>query len=127
MGRKDQKVDFEEIESMPKEEAIQKVKLFFKDNKKFVDMATSIILSSHHFIKLGSMDFQTDNWNWEKFMRISIDTELGFKSFIYRKGNKKYAPGNVAAHLEGNKTHDIDEFSMIIYYRDEQKSEEYTL
>ncbi|UII56682.1 hypothetical protein LS684_04245 [Cytobacillus spongiae] len=124
---KDEKIEFEDSVSMTKEDAIEAIKKFFKGNKKFIDLASSIILSTHHFNKLNSMDFQTENWNWEKFMKISIDTEIGFKHFCYRKGNKKYAPGNVRADLEGNNTHEIDEFNLVIYYRENQKLEEYTL
>lgn len=122
----DKKIEFEDIVSMTKEEAIKEVKRFFKGNKKLIGLASSIILSTHHFTKLNSMNFCTDNWNWEKFMRISIDTEIGFKQFGYRKGNKKYAPDKVKSDLEGNKTHNIDEFYLSIYYKENQKMEDYT-
>ncbi len=121
----DQKKEFKDVDLMTKEDAIKEVKRFFKGNKKFIDMAVSIILSTHHFEKLDSLELMSNNWNWEKFMKITLDTKTGFKQFYYRKGNPKYAPGNVAPHLEGNKTFDIDGFRIVIYETKTSKAEEY--
>lgn len=67
----DNRIEFEEVESMTKEEAINKIKKHFK-------------------------------------------------------GNKKYAPENVRSS-EGNKTHNIHDFGITIYYMGEGKTEEYTI
>lgn len=114
---------FEEIEIMTKDNSINEVKKFFKGNKKFIEQAILLIYSTHHFEKINKLQLINDNWNWEKLFSISIDTQTGFKQFCYRKGNKKYAP---SAEREGNKTYDIDEFRLTIYYRENQKIEDFT-
>lgn len=123
----DNKVEFKNVGSMTKEEAIEHIEKHFKGNKKFIDQTKVFVYSTHGFIKINSMNLQTDNWNWEKFMSITVDTELGFKNFYYRKGNKKYSPENVSSDLKGNKTHDINEFAISVYYSKDQKIEEYII
>lgn len=115
--------EFEEVEMMAKEDAINEIKEFFKGNKKFIEQAILLIYSTHHFEKINKLQFIKDNWNWEKLLSISIDTKTGFKQFYYRKGNKKYAPND---ERDGNKTYDIDEFSLTIYYSESKKIEEFT-
>ncbi|MBB6452017.1 hypothetical protein HNQ94_000438 [Salirhabdus euzebyi] len=120
----DKKKEFDEVEVMSKGEAISEIREFFKGNKKFLDQATLFILSSHHFQKISSMVIHKDNWNWEKFLQICIDTDLGFKHFYYRKGNKKYAPSE---NRNGNNTHDIHEYGITVYYLKGGSIEEYKL
>ncbi len=115
--------DFEEVELMTKEEAIYEIKEFFKGNKKFVEHAIFLIYSTHHFEKINKLQLISDNWNWDKLLSITIDTQTGFKQFSYRKGNKKYAP---SAEREGNRTSDINGYILTIYYRENQKTEEFT-
>lgn len=122
MGQ-DKEKEFKEVESMTKDEAITEIKKFFKGNKKFIEHALVLIYSTHGFVKLNSIKISTDNWNWEKFLSITIDSKLGFKQLYYRKGNKKYASPKI---IEGNKTHDIDEYVLTIYYTGVNETERYT-
>lgn len=108
---------------MTREEAINEIEDFFKGNKKFIEQVILLIYSTHHFEKISTMKIIKNNWNWEKLLSITINTQTGIKEFYYRKGNKKYAPN---AQREGNNTYDIDEFNINIYYRENQKIEEFT-
>lgn len=114
--------EFKEVESMTKEEAVNEVKAFFKGNKKFIEQAIFLIYSTHHFEKIESLEIAKDDWNWEKYLSISIYSNTGFKSFCYRKGNKKYAP---TVEREGNKTSDIDGFKLTVFYSGNAEMEEF--
>lgn len=99
--------EFQEIETMTKNEAINEVKLFFKGNKKFIEQAMMLIFSAQDFEKIRKMEFNKDNWNWEKFLSLQIDTKSSIKTLCYRKGNKKYAPTEKS---RGNETSHLDEY-----------------
>lgn len=114
--------EFADIDSMSKEEVITEIKSFFKGNKKFIDKAIVLIYSTRNFKKIISLRYQTDNFDWEKYMSINIDAEQGWKMLLYRKGNKKYA---ATADGRGNKTSDIDEFSIASHARGSSIIEEY--
>ena len=118
---------FDQIESMSKEEAIREIKSFFKGNKKFIDRASMLIYSSNDFEKISSMKIERDNWNWEKFLAISIYTKSGFKNLWYRKGNKKYGPENAKPGQYYNKTSEIEEFCLAVHNSETGNLEEYTL
>ncbi|WP_103110981.1 hypothetical protein [Brevibacillus reuszeri] len=114
---------FEEIDSMTKEDAVIASKKFFKGNKKFLDYAIMLIYSTHGFIKVSSMTRNIDTFNWEKLLSISIDTEKGFKQFYYRKGNKKYRKTD--NRPDGNETHEIEGYRLIIYDSNNHNAEEF--
>lgn len=116
--------EFQEVELMTKEEAISEVKAFFKGNKKFIEQAILLIYSTHYFEKLGNLEITKDDWNWEKYLSITIYSEAGFKHFCYRKGNKKYA-STINSVLEGNKTADIDGFKLSVYHSKNKELEEF--
>jgi hypothetical protein len=104
----------EETQVMSKEEAINEVKKVFKGNKKFISFCEVMIASTPDFLGINDYEIQINNWNWEKFLRLSIQTKTGFKMFFYRKGNKKYAPENVRIE-GGNKTSEIHDYTITTY------------
>lgn len=124
----DKEKKYEQIELMSKEEAVREIEKFFKGNKKFIEQASIIIYSSHNFQKISSMKIIRDNWNWEKLLQLTLDTEFGFKHFCYRKGNKKYGyrPENEENERRYNQTSEIEDFILTIYHKETQNVEEYT-
>lgn len=117
------KKDKEYEESMTKEEAVNEIKRFFKGNKKFIDQVVLLIYSTHNFEKINSLRTIEDDWNWEKFLMVSIDTKNGSKHFYYRKGNKKFAPND---RYKGNDTHEIEEYGINVHYSDGKQVDEFT-
>ncbi|MFE7152559.1 hypothetical protein, partial [Heyndrickxia sporothermodurans] len=67
----DKEKEFEETKMMSKEDAVNEIKDFFKGNKKFIEQATLMIYSTHHFEKLNRMQLIKDSWNWEKLLNIT--------------------------------------------------------
>ena len=75
------------------------------------------------------MKINRDNWDWEKLLLLTIDTEFGFKQFCYRKGNKKYG-FSTEKEENGriyNQTSEIEDSRLTIYYQENKNIEEYTL
>ncbi|CAM4108414.1 hypothetical protein [Mesobacillus thioparans] len=103
-----------ETRVMSKEEAIKEVKRVFKGNKKYISFCEVMIASSPDFLGINKHEIILNNWNWEKFLSLSIQTKSGFKMIYYRKGNKKYAPANVFKG-DGNKTSEIHDYSITTY------------
>lgn len=104
----------EDVKVMSKEEAIKEVKKLFKGNKKFISFCEVLIASTPDFLNIDSHEIQLDNWNWEKYLHITINTKSGFKQLSYRKGNKKYSPENSLTG-KSNKTSEIHDYSIRTY------------
>jgi hypothetical protein len=116
-----------ELNEITKDQALIEVKEYFKGNKKFINYCELILATTFIDDEPISITLKKDgnNWNWKKILGFTLSYKEGFKMLHFRKGNEKYSPSNVAAHLEGNKTSDIHEFSITNYVNGE--SEDYTI
>lgn len=111
----------EETIKMTKQEAIDEVKKIFKGNKNFISYCEVMIASTNGFIGISSYDIQKNNYNWEKLLRLTIDTEQGFKVIFYRKGNKRYSPEK-SRSTGGNKTSNIHDYIITTYVNGETEN-----
>lgn len=113
-------------ETMTKDQAFQKVKDEFKGNDRFIAYCESAIATSGDFVTISKSEALRDNWSWEKFLTVTIETESGFKMITYRKGNERYSPENVKTR-EGNHTSEIHDYRFTSFVRGQSESDSYVI